>query len=53
MSDPRETCLNRKAHTKVPKGYLQWYEWAAAKRKTHRQTRCEGCDRWVIWVKIE
>ncbi len=52
MDDPRETCPNRKAHTKDPKGYIQWHEWADEKRKTHRQIRCEGCGRYSIWVKL-
>ncbi len=53
MSDPRETCPNRKAHTKCPKGYLPWHEWAREKGKTHKQIKCKGCGRYSIWVKIE
>lgn len=44
-------CENWENHTVVPKGYLQWHAWAEEKSKTHMQIKCEGCDRYEIWVK--
>jgi hypothetical protein len=42
-------CPNEAEHTPEPHGYLAWHEWADAKSKTHRQTRCSGCGRLAIW----
>lgn len=44
-----EDCLDVEQHTKAPKGYLAWHEWARAKSKTHRQVRCPTCGFFSIW----
>jgi hypothetical protein len=51
-ADPRAHCPNRAKHTPCPDGYVAWHEWAAKKARTHRQTRCTGCDRLSIWVPL-
>lgn len=43
-------CPNRDEHTPGPPGYFEAYEWAREKAKTHRQRRCPGCGRYLIWV---
>ena len=51
--DP-ELCPNRDNHTNdptMPHGYVQRFEWARKKAKTHRQTKCTGCNLYVIWVE--
>ncbi|MET4529127.1 hypothetical protein ABIB87_008857 [Bradyrhizobium sp. JR18.2] len=45
------TCPNAQEHTPCPEGYIQWDSWADRMRKTHKQTKCEGCGRWRIWIK--
>lgn len=44
------SCPNLSAHTPSPDGYVAWHVWAATKARTHRQVRCDGCDRYAIWV---
>lgn len=46
MSD----CPNFVNHTYGPEGYLAWHEWAEAKAKTHRNTKCPGCGLYKIWT---
>lgn len=47
-----KNCPNKKKHTKgAPEGYADWFDWAEKKEKTHKQTRCEGCGLYVIWVR--
>lgn len=47
-----DNCPNLAAHVKdEPSGYLDWHEWAAKKRRTHKQTRCPGCGLYVIWKR--
>lgn len=38
-------------HTKTPKGYVAWHEWAEQKAKTHELIRCPGCGLYKLWVK--
>lgn len=40
-------------HDDGPRGYIAWHEWAAEKRKTHRQKRCPVCGLYKIWVPME
>lgn len=40
-----------KQHTYGPSGYIQWFEWAEEKAKTHEQQQCEECGLWLIWVR--
>ena len=51
LEDQRAMCANRKAHTEGPEGYLQWFGWVEKKVKTHKQVECDGCGRYLIWVK--
>jgi hypothetical protein len=45
------SCPNIAGHTKgIPAGYGERAEWAMRMGRTHRQTRCPGCDLYVIWV---
>ena len=46
-------CPKGSAHTDCPPGYSPWFAWAEEKAKTHYQVRCEGCQRFEIWVPIE
>ena len=45
-----ETCPDRSKHTKAPSGYLEWHSWATRKARTHRQTQCDTCRLWAIWI---
>lgn len=58
--DPRPNCANREQHAVVLYGE-RWTEptmygsnWPQIDGKgiarSHRQIRCEGCNRWTIWV---
>jgi hypothetical protein len=45
------TCPNRAEHTYGPAGYTDWFEWAGRlSAKRHAQTKCPGCDRYLIWT---
>lgn len=51
LVDPNPDCPNREEHAPQPRGYVQWFEWAA--RKAYRgwtQRRCDGCGLLNIWV---
>lgn len=37
-------------HTPCPDGYLNWHDWAKKMSKTHRQTKCPDCSKYVVWV---
>ncbi len=43
-------CPNAAEHTPRPDGFLAWHAWAERMSRTHRQTRCKGCDLYKIWV---
>lgn len=45
----RSQCPNIEDHTPSPEGYLQWQAWAESMGKTHKQRKCTGCNRYVIW----
>lgn len=45
-------CPNEDNHTPEPRGYGDWFSWAERMGRTHRQTRCPGCDLLTIWVPI-
>lgn len=45
------TCHSVKEHNDQPGlGYGAFFDWCREKDKTHKQTRCSGCGRWVIWT---
>jgi len=44
-----EPCPNADEHTPSPDGYLAWHAWADEMAKTHRSTRCPGCQLYKIW----
>lgn len=46
-------CANRKKHTEMPGGYVEFIELAEEKMKTHEQQQCPVCGYWVIWVRRE
>lgn len=46
----KDDCPDAKRHTKCPKGYLAWHEWADEKARTHNCTQCPTCDLWAIWM---
>lgn len=37
-------------HTRAPRDYLAWHEWARRKQRTHRVERCPRCGYWAVWV---
>ena len=37
-------------HIYGPSGYVVWHEWAEKMSKTHRQVKCKGCNRFMIWI---
>ena len=39
-----------KDHTPCPKRYIEWFEWAGKKGKTHDQIKCPDCGLYAIWV---
>jgi len=43
-------CPDRIHHTEVPQDYLAWHSWAKLMSKTHRQLKCAGCGRYLIWL---
>jgi hypothetical protein len=49
MTDER-LCPNARQHTKCPKPYLAWHDWADRKARTHYQVRCPGCGLYLIWL---
>jgi hypothetical protein len=52
VEDPNPTCPNASEHTPVPRGYLDWHEWAEEKAKTHTPKQCPGCGRWLLHEPI-
>lgn len=44
-----ESCPEVHRHTKCPKGYLAWHEWADRKSRRHYQVLCPGCGLFAIW----
>lgn len=42
-------CPNAANHTKGPRDYVGWNEWAHNLSKTHQQKKCHGCGRFEIW----
>lgn len=32
-----------------PEGYVNWFEWAEKKSRTHHQEPCPGCSRLSVW----
>jgi hypothetical protein len=44
-----DACPDRKKHTRCPRGYVAWHEWAEKKMRTHRQVRCPTCNLLAIW----
>ncbi len=45
-----KACPSAANHTPCPEGYVQRQEWADRMVKTHKQLKCDGCQRYVIWV---
>ena len=49
--DPHESdCPNVENHALHPLGYTAWHEWARTKNKTHKNSKCPGCNRFTIWT---
>ena len=44
-------CPNVEAHALHPLGYTDWHEWALKKNRTHKNSKCPGCDRYTIWTE--
>ena len=50
----RRLCPNVAAHTPgQPAGYGERAKWAMEMGRTHRQTKCPGCDLYVIWLPTQ
>lgn len=45
-----DECPDAAKHTRCPRGYVGWHEWAETKQRTHHQIRCPTCGLFVIWV---
>ncbi len=47
-----ERCPREEEHYEPgkPDGYLDRQEWFKEMAKTYQQTRCDGCNLYVIWV---
>jgi hypothetical protein len=45
-------CPSFEEHTPCPSGYIDWHEWAARMKRTHRQIKCGGCGRYSIWEPL-
>lgn len=51
VRDPNPSCPRSELHAHAPAGYLAWYEWSEAMHaKGRRQSRCPGCDLYLIWT---
>lgn len=37
-------------HTEFPSGYVEWFDWAMKKGRTHDQVRCPHCGLYCRWV---
>jgi len=44
------SCPHFEDHTASPEGYIEWHAWAERISKTHKQEKCTGCGRYVIWT---
>ena len=44
-------CPLARKHTKQPDSYSEWHSWAEKKSKTHYQSACPACGRFVMWRK--
>ena len=44
-------CPLARKHTKQPDSYSKWHSWAEKKSKTHYQSACPACGRFVMWRK--
>lgn len=43
-------CKNKINHTKCPKTYLEWMDWATdMTKKGYKQRVCPMCGRYEIW----
>lgn len=50
VADPDPTCPRSDLHTPCPPGYIEWFDWAAARAyRGSTQSRCPGCDRYNVW----
>lgn len=49
VPDTTSKCPLRATHTPDPRGYGDWFAWAAKMATTHTQVRCEGCGLLAIW----
>jgi len=45
-------CPTPEKHTPHPKRQFAHAAWAEEMLRTHKQTRCPGCNLWAIWVRL-
>lgn len=50
VPDTMSDCPQRDQHTPEPRDDIAWHQWAEGMSRTHRQTRCRGCELWCVWV---
>ena len=43
-------CPNNANHEPSPSGYTDWHEWAKAKNRTHKNSKCPDCGLFKIWT---
>lgn len=49
----KNKCKNYKKHTRCPKTYLDWMDWADKMTKNgYRQVVCHTCGRYDIWTNV-
>ena len=44
-------CPNNANHEASPLGYCEWHEWAKAKNRTHKNSKCPDCGLFKIWTE--
>lgn len=46
------TCPREAEHTPMPSGYVARQLWSEQKARTHKQTRCPGCQLLAVWLPL-
>ena len=52
LTTPPAATPDCEPHTPSPHGYVDHAEWAEEMLKTHKVRRCQGCQRFLIWVPL-
>jgi hypothetical protein len=50
LTDPNPECARHDLHTQCPSGYVEFLEWCGHQAYLGAtQSRCPGCDLYVVW----